>query len=99
MAAKEVAYVRKLVNEMGFGETQETKAYSDNQSSQCLVKNETFHARSKHIDIKYHYIRELHKNNIIEVNYVPTENMMADVLTKNLNRFKHEKCIQGMGLN
>jgi len=50
------------------------------------------------VSIKYHYIRELYKNNIIEVNYVPTENMMADVLTKNLNRFKHEKCIQGMGL-
>jgi len=71
MAAKLVAYVQKLVNEMGFGETQATKVYSDNQSAQCLVKNYTFHARSKHIDIKNDYIRELYKNNIIEVNYVP----------------------------
>jgi len=48
-----------------------------------LVKNDTYHSRSKYIDIKYHYVRELYKEKIIEIKYVPSENLISDVLTKN----------------
>lgn len=58
-----------------------------------LSKNYTIHSLSKHIDIKYHYIRELYKEKIIEFNYVSTQNIISDVLTKNFNRVKHERCI------
>jgi len=89
-AAREDAYVRKLINELGFGNLQ-VQIYGDNQSAHCLVKNYTYHSRSKHID---HYVRELYKKKIIEIKYVPTENMISDVLIKNLNRVKHERCIR-----
>ncbi|XP_070132587.1 uncharacterized protein [Drosophila bipectinata] len=51
-AAKEAAYVLKLISEMGFETAPTLMIYSDNQSAQCLAKNASFHARSKHIDIK-----------------------------------------------
>jgi len=72
--------------------------YSDNQSAQCLAKNAIFHARSKHINIKYHYIRDLYMKKIIDIEYVPTEDMISDVLTKNLGKVKHIKCISLLGL-
>jgi len=84
---------------MGFKTASTLMIYSDNQSAQCLAKNATFHARSKHIDIKYHYIRDLYKKKIIDIEYVPTEDMISDVLTKNLSKVKHIKCISSLGLN
>lgn len=97
-AAKEVLYIKKLIGEMGFGCLDLIPLFSDNQSAQCLVKNPKFHARSKHIDIKYHHVREMYKDKSIDIEYIPTENMIADVLTKNLRRIKHYKCINLIGL-
>ncbi|KAH8328794.1 hypothetical protein KR067_013299, partial [Drosophila pandora] len=97
-AAKEAMYIKKLITEMGFGGIKTLQVFSDNQSAQCLAKNPKFHARSKHIDIKYHHVRDMYKSKIINIEYVSTENMIADVLTKNLNRVKHEKCISLLGL-
>lgn len=86
------------MREMGFGDDYATQINSDNQSAQCLAKDSQFHARSKHIDIKYHHVREMVKNKFVEINYVPTENMIADILTKNLCKVKHMKftCMLGM---
>ncbi|KAH8307525.1 hypothetical protein KR059_009031, partial [Drosophila kikkawai] len=97
-AAKEAVYIRKLWSEMGLGEVPPIVIHSDNQSAQCLVKNPVYHARSKHIDIRYHHVRDMFKEKIIDLRYVSTENMMADVLTKNLSKVKHLKCINMMGL-
>lgn len=47
------AFVRKLINEMGYGRLKVIQIYGVNQSPQFLVRNYTFHSRSKHIDIKY----------------------------------------------
>lgn len=98
-AARGAAYVRKLINEMGFGSLQVVQTYGDNQSAQCLVKkNDTFHLRSKHIDIII-MLENCIRKKIIEINYVPTENMISYVLTKNLNRVKNEKCVKMMELH
>lgn len=97
-AAKEAVYIKKLITEIGFGIKSPMVLNSDNQSAQHLVKNPIYHARSKHIDIKYHHIRELYKNNEITLNYVNTNEMMSDILTKNLPKVKHCKFTQAMGL-
>jgi len=97
-AAKEAVYIRKLVPEMGFGDVKTVQIYSDNQSWKCLVKYPRFHARSKHIFIKYHHVRDKYNDKNVNINYVPTEDMIADVLTKNLSRIKNNKCIKLMGL-
>ena len=63
----------------------------DNQSAISMSKNPQFHGRTKHIEIKYHFIREQVKKGSIELKYCPTEEMIADMLTKGLPRDKFVK--------
>jgi hypothetical protein len=70
----------------------------DNQGSIKLTKNPQFHNRTKHIDIHHHYIRELVMLNHIEVEYISTNDMVADILTKPLSKIKFEKFRDGLGL-
>jgi len=58
--------------------------YADNQGAIKLSHNPQFHARTKHIDIRYHYIRTARQRNEVLVAYIPTMNMTADILTKAL---------------
>ena len=75
-----------------------TVIHSDSQGSIALTKNPEHHARSKHIDIRHHFVREQVAVGTITVDYVPTEEMVADVLTKALPREKHVKLVNLMGL-
>ena len=61
----------------------------DNQSTIALINNEKTSARTRHIDIELHYVRELAAERFLEVKYVPTRDMIADILTKPLNRVAH----------
>jgi hypothetical protein len=70
----------------------------DNQGAVALAKNPVFHDRSKHIDIQYHYTREVFKAGAIGLAYLPTKEMLADLLTKPLPRGQHEFLAHGIGL-
>ena len=59
--------------------------YGDNQGAMFTVKNGTFTAHSKHIDIRYKHARELWLEGKIKLEYCPTEQMLADILTKSLD--------------
>jgi len=73
--------------------------YADNQGAIKLSDNPKFHARTKHIDIRYHYIRTPRERNEVAVVYIPTADMTADiVLTKALLWEKHQKHMDGMGM-
>lgn len=63
-----------------------TPLFIDNQSAIRLIQNPEFHKRTKHIDIKYHFVREKLKNKDIEVHYIPSKQQIADILTKALPR-------------
>lgn len=68
--------------------------YSDHQDAQSLVKNPIHHARTKHyIDVRHHFIRNLYADEIIDVKYLSTDAMTADVLTKSLSSYKHIKFV------
>ena len=75
-----------------------TTIYEDNQGCIALAKNTVFHARTKHIDIKFHYLREKVEEGVIELEYEPTGEMIADGLTKALGRTKHVVFLQGLNL-
>ena len=60
----------------------------DSKSAIELSKNPVYHERSKHIDIRYHYIRECVTDGIAEVDHVSTDRQLADILTKPLGRIK-----------
>jgi hypothetical protein len=72
--------------------------YADNQSCIRISENPRDHARTKHIDIRYHFVRHAVYNGLVIVKHVPTTEMTADILTKSLPRDSHWKHLKGMGL-
>lgn len=64
--------------------------FNDNQSAIKLTENQVFHKRTKHIHVKYHFIRDKVKNKDIKLLYMPTNEMVADMLTKSLGGKKHQ---------
>ncbi len=62
------------------------QVYGDNQSALALVQSNTHHDRSKHIDIRYHFIKQLVKQGIIKLDWVKTDQQKADIMTKALPR-------------
>ena len=63
-----------------------------------MSDNPQQHKRTKHIDIKYHYIHDCVQKGLIDLIYLPTEEIVADILTKSLPRDKHERHVKEMGL-
>ena len=63
-----------------------------------LDENPTFHARSKHIDVRHHFIRDALKKKLVELERVPTNDMTAGALTKGLSRPKHQQFVKLLGL-
>lgn len=86
--SKEAMWLRKLLQETGFpqllGESLGVQMYSDNQGCIALAENPESHSRSKHIDVQYHYTRQLVELGTIKLDYCPTKDMLADILTKPL---------------
>lgn len=99
-AAKEAIWLKSLLSQLT-GDDQYLKSvviYGDNQGAIALAKNPRFHARTKHIDIQTHYIRDSIATKQVALEYVPTENQIADGLTKPLPRdafqaFRKALCI------
>ena len=83
-AACQALWLRSVLSELTGGEPGVVKLYVDNKSAIALMKNPVFHGRSKHIDTKYHFIRECIDEGQIAVQFVCTEEQRADALTKAL---------------
>ncbi|GJU60601.1 putative ribonuclease H-like domain-containing protein [Tanacetum coccineum] len=68
-----------------------TKIYIDNNSAICIVKNPVYHSRTKHIDIRHHFIRDCYEKKLINVDHIHTDNNVADLLTKpfDVGRFQY----------
>ncbi|XP_071575148.1 uncharacterized protein [Temnothorax nylanderi] len=98
-AAKEAVWLRTLLSGIGYNCDKPTKLYVDNQSAIRLVRNPEFHKRTKHIDIKYHYIREKVENREIDVVFVPTEAQLADMFTKALSRNRFIELCTNLGIS
>ena len=62
------------------------KVLEDNQGTRALIENHLSSAKSKHIDVRFHFIRELFKARKISVEYVASPEQHADILTKALSR-------------
>jgi len=60
----------------------------DNQSGIRLLENPVFHDRTKHIDIRYHYIRDMVQRGAIRLHHIGTDEQVADILTKPLGKVK-----------
>jgi hypothetical protein len=84
-ACGEAVWLRKLITRLFDLKLEATCIFCDK-----LSKNPVCHDRSKHIEIKYHYIREMVQKGAVKLQCVPTDKQVADVLTKPLSRVKFE---------
>lgn len=83
-AAQEAVWLRALLGELGFPQSAATVIFEDNQACIAMTKNPVFHKRSKHIDIRHHFVRERVLSGEISLVHCGTSDMVADVLTKPL---------------
>jgi hypothetical protein len=84
-ASKDIVYLRNLLSELGLQHVEPTTLFSNNQSCIKIALNLVFHARTKHIEIQYHFIREKIKSKEVDVDYIPIYVQHADFLTKPLS--------------
>ena len=96
-AAKEALWLRVLLAELSLPH-QTIQIYADNQGAMALTKNPIVSARSKHIDVRYHFVRERVAQGQVAFTYISTSEMIADSLTKALSGDKHSFCKLGMGV-
>ena len=90
-AVQEALYLRSLLDEMGVVIDGPTVIKEENQSCIKMCKNPVMQKRTKHIDVKYHFVRERVEDETDELHYCPTEFMEADLLTKALSKAKVEQ--------
>lgn len=96
-ACREAIYLRRLETEI-VGLCNKIILFNDSQSALKLANSHQSHKRSKHIDVRYNFIKEVIDNEIVETKYVGTSQMPADLLTKGLSRAKHYKFMETLGL-
>ena len=82
----------------GYHISDQNVIYCDNQSAIALVHNPEHHARTKHIDIQYHFVRNCIEDGTTRLEYCPTEDMVADGLTKALGPERHRRLAKTMGM-
>ena len=98
IATQEAAWLRRLLADLKVLTSEPTLLMEDNQGAIAIAKNPTAHARTKHIDIRYHYVREAVQGGVVDVRYCPTDQMIADLLTKPLPRGQFEILRLAMGM-
>ena len=74
----------KLIDHLNGSSERAAVIFEDNHSAVCMAKNTQYHGKSKHIDIKYHFIRDQVKRGVVKLKYCRIYEMVADMVTKAL---------------
>lgn len=98
-ASQECLWLKRLIKDFTAKQQKSTPIFEDNQSCLNLASNKRCSRRTKHIDTKFHFIRDLKENGILNFVYCPTEKMLADMLTNPLGNIKLRSLAQGCGLS
>ena len=97
-AGKEAIWLRQLEADLKSSPAKSIVLNEDNQAAIKLAKNSIMSDRSKHIDVRYHWIREQVAAGTVTLQYCPTDMMVADIFTKPLQRLLHSKFLKLLGL-
>ena len=97
LATQEAVWLRNLLSDI-YLEPTTTSIFEDNQGTIALSMNPCSHSRTKHIDIKYHFIRDLISKKQIDIKYCPTKEMVADIFTKGTCKATFEQLRTKMGI-
>lgn len=96
-AFKEAIWLKKLMEELGHKQ-EKILLYCDSQSALHIARNPAFHSRTKHIDVQYHFVREVVEDGSVDFQKVHTKENPADALTKPVNTDKYIWCRSSCGL-
>jgi hypothetical protein len=94
----ECIWLRRLLMDLCMEINAPTHILTHSQSAMAVARNPVFHARTKHIDVHYHYVRERLHARDIDLVYVPTQGNVVDIFTKPLPREKFEAFRKALGL-
>mmetsp|Transcript_6386 Transcript_6386/g.7852 ORF Transcript_6386/g.7852 Transcript_6386/m.7852 type:complete len:171 (-) Transcript_6386:89-601(-) len=92
-AIHEARFLRMLLSELGFEQQSPTLIYEDNQAAIACATSKNYSGRAKHVELKYHITREAIVKQWCALQYCPSEDMKADVMTKLLEKYKHRKAL------
>ena len=93
----QLLWIKKLFGDYGL--SQETMVvYYDNSSAIDISKNLVQHSKTKHIEIRYHFIRDLVERKVVDLEYIPTKRQNANIFTKPLDRSMFESFRQVIGV-
>jgi hypothetical protein len=93
-------WLRRILGNIGLEQVTSTVIYCDNNSAIKLSKNPVLHGRSKHIDVRFHFLRDLTRDGVVELVYCNTQEQIADIMTKplKLEAFLKLRDKLGMGM-
>lgn len=97
-AVCEAIWLRNLILELGIKLDQPVVLHEDNQSCICIAQEPRDHKRMKHVDIRYNFIREKLQDGTFKIQYIPTNEQLADLFTKGLSRGPFEMLRSKLGL-
>ncbi|KAF2359734.1 Zinc finger CCHC-type [Trinorchestia longiramus] len=97
-AAQEAIWLKHFLDDLEFKTGGPMVVNEDNQSAICLAQNPKYHGRSKDIDIKFHYVRDLVRNKEIDLVYCPSNDMLDDIFTKGLSAEKFSRLRSKLGV-
>ncbi len=89
--AKEIIWTRHLLREFNAPQSEPTTLFEDNRAAISLAAEDAHHKRTKHIDVRYHLLRESVTRRVLVLQHIATDEMIADLLTKPLGIFKFSK--------
>ena len=97
-AAQEAVWEIRLIKDVTNVDVGTVTVFEDNNGCIALAHDDRFHGRAKHIDIKYHFVREIINSKQIKLEPCDTEDMTADIFTKALGAKKHQKFVEMLGM-
>jgi hypothetical protein len=98
-AAREAKWIRQLLLDLGYPVSGPTTIFEDNKGCEAIAMNRRTDKRSKHIDVRYHFIRDMIERMEVHIEHIPTAQMVADVMTKPAAVNKFVWCRKQMGID
>ena len=93
----QILWMRNQLQDYGFV-LNKIPIFCDNTSAIAITNNPVQHSRTKHIDIRYHFIREHVINGTVELHFVPTDQQLADIFTKPLDESTFSRLVSELGM-
>jgi len=95
----ELSWLSRLLHELGLSNITPIPVKCDSMVAMYIAKNPVFHERTKHIEIDCHFVRHKLMEGLIQLSFVPTQNQLADLLTKPLTGLQHHSILSKLGVH